>query len=687
MVGAAPDIVINTQAPGTSRVSTNTASVSSALPDLTPANNSTSITTTVAGALADLSISKSDDPDPVNIGSPLTYTLHITNTGPNPAATVRVTDTLPSGVALVSVSAPSWTCGMLGGVVTCTVPSLAVGAAPDIVIHTTAPVISGTIANIAAVGSPVTDPNPSDNSISALTNVYSLADLAITKKESADPVTTNATLTYTLSVTNTGPNTATSVRVVDILPTSVTFDGVSGSGWSCAQASRVVTCTLASLVVGPAPNIVITVTTPALAQTITNTATVASPLTDLNLADNSATVSTVVSPADLAISKSDGLANAVPGTTITYTIVVTNSGPGAVTGAVVSDTFPAGLSGASWTCAPSGGSTCPASGSGNISTTVNLEDGGVVTFNASGQVASSASGTLTNTATVSPPAGGVDPDLNNNTATDTDTLLPEADLTLGKTDLPDPLAVGNFLRYRITVTNTGPSNATNVVVTETLSSVMFDTAIGTCAESGGALVCDLGTMPPGTRKSVTLFVIPTAAGTLVNTATVTSSEFDPTPSNNTQAETTSVTGFAEMSISKTDGVDAVTAGGPVTYTLTVTNGGPQAVVGAAVTDAFPASLSAVTWTCAASGGSSCPASGSGNINATVNVAVGGAVTFTAYGTVSLNATGMLANTATVTVPSSVIEINTGDNSATDTDTVVGVPVTGGILLYLPLMMK
>jgi uncharacterized repeat protein (TIGR01451 family) len=134
-------------------------------------------------------------------------------------------------------------------------------------------------------------------------------------------------------------------------------------------------------------------------------------------------------------------------------------------------------------------------------------------------------------------------------------------------------------------------------------------------------------------------------------------------------------------------VDAVTTGGPVTYTITVTNGGPQAVAGATVTDTFPASLTAVTWTCAASGGSSCPASGSGNINATVNVAAGGAVTFTAGGTVSLNATGTLANTATVTVPSSVTDTNTGDNSATDTDTVVGIPVTGGVFLYLPLIMK
>jgi uncharacterized repeat protein (TIGR01451 family) len=134
-------------------------------------------------------------------------------------------------------------------------------------------------------------------------------------------------------------------------------------------------------------------------------------------------------------------------------------------------------------------------------------------------------------------------------------------------------------------------------------------------------------------------------------------------------------------------VDAVMAGGPVTYTITVTNGGPQAVVGATVADTFPASLTGVTWTCAASGGSSCPASGNGDINATVNVTVGGAVTVTAYGTVSTSATGTLANTATVTLPSSVTDTNPGNNSATDVDTIVVIPVTGGVLIYLPLVMK
>ncbi len=422
--GAAPDIVININAPDTPGVFANTASVSSALPDLTPANNSISITTLVADSLADLSIGKIDDPDPVNIGSPLTYTLRVSNTGSSPATTVHVTDTLPSGVAVTSISAPTWTCGLSGGVVTCTVPSLAVGVAPDIVIHTTAPVISGTIANIAAVDSSVLDPDLSGNMVSAVTNVYALADLAITQQDSADPVATDSTLTYTLSVTNAGPNTATPVRVIDDLPPSVSFVGASGSDWSCSQSSAVVTCTLASLVVGPAPDIVITVTTPTLPQTITNTAIVASPLTDINPVDNTQTETTsVIVFADVSISQTNGVDTVAVGGPVTYTITVTNSGPKAVVGATVADTFPAGLTGVTWTCVASGGSSCPASGNGDINATVNVTVGGAVTFTAYGTVSTSAAGTLANTATVAVPSSATDTNTGNNSATDTDTVV------------------------------------------------------------------------------------------------------------------------------------------------------------------------------------------------------------------------------------------------------------------------
>jgi uncharacterized repeat protein (TIGR01451 family)/fibro-slime domain-containing protein len=90
---------------------------------------------------------------------------------------------------------------------------------------------------------------------------------------------------------------------------------------------------------------------------------------------------TPVSTSDLGITKTDGVTTAVPGTTTTYTIMVSNSGPSAVTGALVTDTLPAALTGATWTCVASAGSSCAASGTGNIATTVNL-----LTISGSGRV-------------------------------------------------------------------------------------------------------------------------------------------------------------------------------------------------------------------------------------------------------------------------------------------------------------
>src|SRR5439155_15686791 len=79
---------------------------------------------------------------------------------------------------------------------------------------------------------------------------------------------------------------------------------------------------------------------------------------------------------------------------------------------------------------------------------------------------------------------------------------------------------------------------------------------------------------------------------------------------------------ADLAITKTHAPSTGTPGEPVTFTITVTNNGPLAVTGATVTDNFPGAISGVSWTCAASPGSSCGAgSGSGNISTTVNLAV------------------------------------------------------------------
>jgi uncharacterized repeat protein (TIGR01451 family) len=78
---------------------------------------------------------------------------------------------------------------------------------------------------------------------------------------------------------------------------------------------------------------------------------------------------------------------------------------------------------------------------------------------------------------------------------------------------------------------------------------------------------------------------------------------------------------ADVSITKTDGVTTVVAGGSTTYTITASNAGPNNVVGATVADIFPSILTA-TWTCVGAGGGTCTAAGAGNITDTVNLPVG-----------------------------------------------------------------
>jgi large repetitive protein len=134
--------------------------------------------------------------------------------------------------------------------------------------------------------------------------------------------------------------------------------------------------------------------------------------------------------ADLAITNTDGLAQTYPGDPVTYTIVASNNGPDSVTGATVTDNFPAALTGVSWTCAGTGGGVCSGSGTGNINDTVNLPVSGSVTYIVSAAFSASATGMVGNTASVAMPSGATDPNPANNTATDETFMTGTGDLSM-----------------------------------------------------------------------------------------------------------------------------------------------------------------------------------------------------------------------------------------------------------------
>ena len=124
------------------------------------------------------------------------------------------------------------------------------------------------------------------------------ADLKIIKTDSPDPVNVGATLTYTITVENLGPDAATGVTVTDTLPKGVDFVSATSTLGRCAQQARKVTCTPGSMPAptinyGPAPTITITVI-PRHAGTITNTASVKGDQKDKVSGNNSASETTRV---------------------------------------------------------------------------------------------------------------------------------------------------------------------------------------------------------------------------------------------------------------------------------------------------------------------------------------------------------------------------------------------------------
>ncbi|RCR68868.1 putative Ig domain-containing protein [Larkinella punicea] len=264
--------------------------------------------------------------------------------------------------------------------------------------------------------------------------------------------------------------------------------------------------------------------------------------------------------ADLSITKTDGVSSLAPGSPTTYTITVSNAGPLAVSGATVTDNFPASITSVAWTATFAGGASGTGSGTGNISQQVNLPVGGSVTYLAVCETSSTSTGSLSNTASVSTPGGITDPNPDNNSATDVNTLTSSADLAVTFSDSPDPVGAGNNLTYAGQVSNLGPSTASTVQLSIPLSAstTFFSlTAPGgwSCTTPSvgttGTVSCSRASFPTAGTASFTLVVatVPGSEGNiLTTTATVSSGTTDPNSDNNAALVSTSVvSGSADLS--------------------------------------------------------------------------------------------------------------------------------------------
>ena len=624
---------------------------------------------------ADLSITKSDAPDPVTPGGTLTYTLTVTNGGPTGATSVSVTDTLPAGVTFVSASGAGWTCTQSGGTVTCTRASLAAAATATITIVVTVnPTTTGTITNTATVTSVTADPNTANNTATATTTVGGRADLSIAK---SGPATASAgtDITYMVTVTNNGPSASSGGTVTDTLPAGTTFAGASSG---CSQtAPNVVTCSFGALASGASLTFSIGAhINPATQGQITNTATVTATNAseDNNGANNSATATTTVNRvADLSISKT-GPATATAGTDITYTVTVTNNGPSVSSGGTVTDTLPAAttFAGASSGCSQ----TAP-----NVVTCTfgALAPGASATFSIGAHINPATQGPITNTAVVTA-AQPLEDNPANNTATATTTVNRVADLSISKTG-PATATAGTDITYTVSVTNNGPSTSSGGTVTDTLpAATTFAGASSGCSQTAPNVVtCTFGALAPGAGAtfSIGAHINPAAQGTMTNTAEVRSTQplEDTNPTNNIAAANTMVQRLADLAIAKTGPMTA-TAGTDITYTVIVTNNGPSASSGGMVTDTLPAGT---TFAGASSG---CTQTAPNVVMCTVGaLAPGASATFGIGAHIAPATQGAIVNTAIIVASVPAEDANALNNTATATTTVerradLGITKTG-----------
>lgn len=249
-----------------------------------------------ATAPADVSIGQSDAPDPVTAGQPLTYTLVVTNSGPNAAGGVTVNDLIPATATLVATAPSQGSCTGTRPI-SCDLGGLASGASATVGVTVT-PRTAIAVTNAATVSAIQLDPVPANNSASETTVVAPVpgaVDLSLTMSDSPDPLAGGQPLSYTLTVTNHGPDTAQGVAITDALPGTVNFVSASPSQGECLD-SDTVTCNLGGLGVGGSATVTLVVS-PRSAGTLTNTASVASDKADPSPANNTASaITTVTAP-------------------------------------------------------------------------------------------------------------------------------------------------------------------------------------------------------------------------------------------------------------------------------------------------------------------------------------------------------------------------------------------------------
>jgi uncharacterized repeat protein (TIGR01451 family) len=652
----------------------NTASVSvSNDPDTS--NNSASLNLPAAPK-ADLSITKAHSGTPTAGGS-YSYDFVVKNNGPSDISSFTVTDALDANLSYASVTGTGVSCNAAGQNVTCTGPALTNGATASfsVTVNVSGAYGGGVLTNTGTVAVPsgATDPDANNNSSTDNSNVVVQTDLSVTKTHSGN-FTAGSNGVFTITLSNAGPSTtvANGVSVTDTLDSDFSYVSATGTGWTCSNSGDTVTCDYSGTVAAgnSAPAITLTVLVDPIAKTsATNTATEDSTTPDPTGNSTSTDTVTIVSDADLAITKAHVGSGFVAGSQEQYAFSVTNNGPSADSPSyTITDTLPSGVTFVSTD--PSSAATCSAVGQAVTCTggAIGVGDPAqVTTINVA--ISGSATGTINNSATVAPGVGTTDSNSSNNTGNDSVSVEPNADLSITKS-LTGTITAGDNATYTIVVGNAGPSNVSSYTVTDTLdANLAYVSATGaTCSAVGQAVTCTGGAITNGSQATITLTVsveaTASAGDSISNTATVAppTGVNDPDTSNNSGSVSNTVDTSADLSVTKTH-TGNFKAASNGTFTIQATNNGPSDASTATITDVLPTGF---TYVSATGTGVDCT-----NAGQTVTCEIGPSFSAGASVSVTLVVAVDPALTATTldntaSISSATSDPNTANNSDTDT---------------------
>lgn len=496
---------------------------------------------------ADLALTKElvTAPEDVIAGRNVTWTLQARNLGPSDSnaiadAPIRIIDTLPEGVTNVSATGDGWACapgqpsGTRGTIECLRTTDLATGDAPAItIVGAISPDTQATITNEATI-TPGLTPEPGDsttnNNSKVTTPVLEQADLVLSKAVSKT-ITAGADGQYVLQVTNLGPSSARGVTIVDTLPTGLAFAAASGSGWACSPGrdeAEKVTCDLdGTLPPSSTSTLLLDVTADqTLRGDLTNTAVASTTTPEVNLGDNTASVTgTIAELTDLAITKT-AVGTPKVGGSLTYELSVYNAGPSLARGVLVTDLVPESLdvssvSASQWHCGDAASKvtcTLPELAAGATAPVIKVKV----------HVLPGAYPSVSNTATVASATVESPDTLADNTSTAEVRVPSSSKLVITKT-LNDSLITGKEAHYTLTTTNEGlTADPGPITVTDDLPEGLegrkatLKGADGACDVKPDIVVCTVDGLEIGQTATIDLvtYVSPDAPSHIVNEATV-----------------------------------------------------------------------------------------------------------------------------------------------------------------------